>query len=80
MNAEPLPLEHGLPARLVVPGFCGYVSATKWLTRLELTTAGSVAGFWVGARSEASPAQGVRLSWPERCLATASAIWLIRNR
>jgi hypothetical protein len=31
-------------------------------------------------RPEASSAQGVRLSWPERCLATASAIWLIRNR
>jgi DMSO/TMAO reductase YedYZ molybdopterin-dependent catalytic subunit len=33
MNGEPLPLEHGFPARLVVPGLYGYVSATKWLTR-----------------------------------------------
>ena len=33
MNGEPLPLEHGFPARLVVPGLYGYVSATKWLQR-----------------------------------------------
>jgi DMSO/TMAO reductase YedYZ molybdopterin-dependent catalytic subunit len=38
MNGEPLPQEHGFPARLVVPGLYGYVSATKWLTELKLTT------------------------------------------
>ncbi|MDQ2960883.1 MAG: molybdopterin-dependent oxidoreductase [Candidatus Dormibacteraeota bacterium] len=47
MNGEPLPLEHGFPARLVVPGLYGYVSATKWLTIIELTTFESVGGFWV---------------------------------
>lgn len=47
MNGEPLPLEHGFPARLVVPGLYGYVSATKWLTHIELTTFESVGGFWV---------------------------------
>ena len=36
MNGEPLPLEHGFPARLVVPGLYGYVSATKWLSKIEL--------------------------------------------
>jgi len=36
MDAEPLPLEHGFPVRLVVPGLYGYVSATKWLVELEL--------------------------------------------
>src|SRR6202007_2680740 len=36
MNGVPLPVEHGYPARLVVPGLYGYVSATKWVTDLEL--------------------------------------------
>jgi DMSO/TMAO reductase YedYZ molybdopterin-dependent catalytic subunit len=38
MNREALPPEHGFPIRTVVPGLYGYVSATKWLTELELTT------------------------------------------
>ena len=36
MNGEPLPLEHGFPARVIVPGLYGYVSATKWLSTIEL--------------------------------------------
>ena len=47
MNGEALPLEHGFPARLVVPGLYGYVSATKWLKSIELTTWDSAEGFWV---------------------------------
>ena len=46
MNGTPLPLEHGYPARLVVPGLYGYVSATKWLSRIELTT-WDREGYWV---------------------------------
>ncbi len=46
MNGEPLPLEHGFPARLVVPGLYGYVSATKWLARIELAT-WDRQGYWV---------------------------------
>ena len=42
MNGEPLPADHGFPARLIVPGLFGYVSATKWLTEIELTTLGGV--------------------------------------
>ena len=42
MNDEPLPRAHGYPARLIVPGLYGYVSATKWLWELELTTLGVV--------------------------------------
>ena len=38
MNGEPLPFEHGYPVRMVVPGLYGYVSATKWVTSLEVTT------------------------------------------
>jgi DMSO/TMAO reductase YedYZ molybdopterin-dependent catalytic subunit len=47
MNDEPLPLPHGHPARLIVPGLFGYVSATKWLTELELTTLEAFDGYWV---------------------------------
>lgn len=47
MNGEALPLEHGFPARLVVPGLYGYVSATKWLSKIELTTWDAEEGFWV---------------------------------
>src|SRR3712207_9472845 len=38
MNGEELPLKHGYPMRLVVPGLYGYVSATKWLSEIELTS------------------------------------------
>jgi DMSO/TMAO reductase YedYZ molybdopterin-dependent catalytic subunit len=47
MNGEPLPREHGFPARLIVPGLYGYVSATKWLSDLELTTMEAFDGYWV---------------------------------
>jgi len=47
MNDEPLPLAHGFPARLIVPGLFGYVSATKWLTELELTTWEAFDAYWV---------------------------------
>jgi DMSO/TMAO reductase YedYZ molybdopterin-dependent catalytic subunit len=47
MNGEPLPLRHGFPARLVVPGLYGYVSATKWLTQIELTRFDAFDQYWV---------------------------------
>ena len=47
MNGEPLPIDHGYPARLIVAGFYGYVSATKWLTELELTRFEDFDSFWV---------------------------------
>lgn len=46
MNGEPLPLEHGYPVRLVVPGLYGYVSATKWLTEIEVTTFAAFDHYW----------------------------------
>ncbi|WP_207225664.1 molybdopterin-dependent oxidoreductase [Blastococcus saxobsidens] len=46
MNGEPLPADHGFPARLVVPGLYGYVSATKWLSAIELT-GWDVDGYWI---------------------------------
>ena len=47
MNDAPLPPLHGYPARLIVPGLYGYVSATKWLAELELTTLEAFDGYWV---------------------------------
>ena len=47
MNGEPLPLVHGFPARIVVPGLYGYVSATKWLSDIRLTTWDSFDAYWV---------------------------------
>ena len=47
MNGEPLPTRHGFPARLVVAGLYGYVSATKWLREIELTTWDSFDGYWI---------------------------------
>ncbi len=47
MNGEPLPLAHGFPARLVTAGLYGYVSATKWLSKIELTTFDDFDAYWV---------------------------------
>jgi DMSO/TMAO reductase YedYZ molybdopterin-dependent catalytic subunit len=46
MNGSALPVEHGFPARLVVPGLYGYVSACKWVTDIEVTTFESATAYW----------------------------------
>lgn len=46
MNGEPLPLEHGFPVRMVVPGLYGYVSATKWVTELRVTRFADDLAYW----------------------------------
>jgi hypothetical protein len=73
MNGEPLPFEHGFPARLVVAGLYGYVSATKWLSEIELTSWAGFDAYWVprGWSKEApiktqsridTPAKGARIT------------------
>jgi len=47
MNGQPLPVEHGFPVRMVVPGLYGYVSACKWVTELELTSFADFDAYWV---------------------------------
>jgi DMSO/TMAO reductase YedYZ molybdopterin-dependent catalytic subunit len=47
MNGQTLPIEHGFPCRMLVPGLYGYVSATKWVVDLELTTFAASAAYWV---------------------------------
>lgn len=46
MNGQPLPTDHGYPARLVVPGLYGYVSATKWVVDIELTRFDKAEAYW----------------------------------
>ncbi|MBW4040691.1 MAG: molybdopterin-dependent oxidoreductase [Acidobacteria bacterium] len=46
MNGAALPQLHGFPVRMVVPGLYGYVSATKWLTKLEVTRFDRAAAYW----------------------------------
>src|SRR6476646_10053725 len=46
MNGQPLPVAHGFPARMIVPGLSGYVSATKWATKLTLTTFARQKAYW----------------------------------
>lgn len=46
MNDEVLPVPHGFPARLVVPGLYGYTSATKWLQRIDVSDRTDLPGFW----------------------------------
>ena len=46
MNGKPLPRENGFPVRMVIPGLYGFISATKWLTRLTLTTYADQDSYW----------------------------------
>jgi DMSO/TMAO reductase YedYZ molybdopterin-dependent catalytic subunit len=47
MNGQPLPVAHGFPARMMVPGLYGYVSGTKWVVDLEITTFAAARSYWV---------------------------------
>ncbi|GAA4587444.1 sulfite oxidase [Planotetraspora phitsanulokensis] len=46
MNGEVLPAAHGFPARMIVPGLYGYVSATKWVTEIKLTRFADEQAYW----------------------------------
>ncbi|MDH6197110.1 DMSO/TMAO reductase YedYZ molybdopterin-dependent catalytic subunit [Mycobacterium frederiksbergense] len=68
MNGQPLPTEHGYPARLVVPGLYGYVSATKWVVDLELTRFDRAEAYWT------------KLGWSARApIKTESRVDVPRN-
>jgi DMSO/TMAO reductase YedYZ molybdopterin-dependent catalytic subunit len=47
MNGQPLPIQHGFPVRMVVPGLYGYVSACKWITEIELSRFSDFDAYWV---------------------------------
>ncbi|WP_340294678.1 molybdopterin-dependent oxidoreductase, partial [Aquipuribacter hungaricus] len=67
MNGEPLPFEHGFPVRMVVPGLYGYVSATKWVTDLEVTRFADDEAYWTprGYAAEAPVKTASRIEVPE---------------
>lgn len=68
MNGEPLPFVHGFPARLVVAGLYGYVSATKWLSEIELTGWDEFDAYWIprGWAKEAPIKTQSRIDTPRR--------------
>ena len=67
MNGEPLPIVHGFPARMVVPGLYGYVSATKWVTDIEVTRFDDVTAYWTdrGWAEQAPIKTASRIDVPE---------------
>jgi hypothetical protein len=67
MNGEPLPIIHGFPARMVVPGLYGYVSATKWVTDIEVTRFDDVTAYWTdrGWAEQAPIKTASRIDVPE---------------
>lgn len=73
MNGTALPREHGFPVRMVIPGLYGFISATKWLTRLTLTTYGERDAYWTerGWATDASIKPSARIDTP-RALAKVS--------
>lgn len=74
MNGEPLTPIHGFPARLVVPGLYGFVSATKWVTELEVTRFDEKTAYWTdrGWDAKAPILVASRIEVP-KSLATVSA-------
>ncbi len=46
MNGRPLPIDHGFPVRTIVPGLYGYVSATKWVVDMEVSTFADITSYW----------------------------------
>ena len=78
MNDEPLPAAHGFPARLIVPGLYGYVSATKWLSDIELTTLEAFDAYWVprGWSKEAPILTQSRIDTPTDSARFSSAVRL----
>ncbi|WP_372492234.1 molybdopterin-dependent oxidoreductase [Micromonospora cabrerizensis] len=67
MNGEPLPLEHGFPVRMLVPGLYGYVGACKWLTSMKVTTFDAFDPYWVqrGWAAEAPVKTASRIDTPK---------------
>jgi DMSO/TMAO reductase YedYZ molybdopterin-dependent catalytic subunit len=66
MNGEPLPVEHGFPVRMIIPGLYGYVSACKWLTGIEAGTFEAFDAYWVerGWAAEAPIKTAARIDTP----------------
>ncbi len=79
MNDELLPIQHGFPARLVVSGLYGYVSATKWLREIRLTTWEAEDGYWMprGWSKEGPIKMASRIDLPRRNQTVASGTTIV---
>jgi DMSO/TMAO reductase YedYZ molybdopterin-dependent catalytic subunit len=76
MNGQPLPVLHGYPARIIVPGIYGYVSATKWLSSIKLTRFDEEIGYWIdkGWSAEAPIKTQSRIDRPTGRITTAPTV------
>lgn len=70
MNGEPLPIEHGFPVRMVIPGLYGFISATKWVARITATSYAAEPAYWTvrGWATDAPVLTGSRIDLPPRSL------------
>ena len=70
MNGEPLPIEHGFPVRMIIPGLYGFISATKWVTRISATTYAQDPAYWTvrGWATDAPVLTGSRIDLPQGSL------------
>ena len=75
MNGEPLPVRNGFPARLVIPGLYGFISATKWIARIEATTYAAATAYWTdrGWATDAPVLTGARIDQPNEGTMRAGA-------
>ena len=67
MNGEPLPIDHGFPVRMIIPGLYGFISATKWVTRIQATTYAAEPAYWTvrGWATDAPVLTGSRIDLPK---------------
>ena len=67
MNGEPLPIQHGFPVRMIIPGLYGFISATKWVTRISATTYAQDPAYWTvrGWATDAPVLTGSRIDLPQ---------------
>ena len=70
MNGEPLPIEHGFPVRMIIPGLYGFISATKWVTHITATTYAADPAYWTvrGWATDAPVLTGSRIDLPDGSL------------
>src|SRR5215218_722717 len=76
MNGQPLPIEHGFPVRMVVPGLYGYVSATKWVTSLKVTMYAKEQAYWtpLGWSPKAPIKLASRIDVPRRSVQAGTVV------
>ena len=76
MNGEPLPIDHGFPVRMIVPGLYGFISATKWVTRIQATTYAAEPAYWTvrGWATDAPVLTGSRIDLPKGDIAPGPTV------